>query len=78
MTLAALAFLPMEKGGKIHAIIEEGLQTLDNLSHRGATGYEPLLGAGILIQLPAADLRRVCGKKKISLTDRRAARQVRR
>jgi glutamate synthase domain-containing protein 2/glutamate synthase domain-containing protein 1/glutamate synthase domain-containing protein 3 len=64
-----LGFIAHIKGKKSHAIIAQGLEILKNLTHRGATGYDPLLGdgAGILIQLPDAFLRRVCGKLGITL-----------
>ncbi len=64
-----VGFIAHIKGKKSHAIIEQGLKILDNLSHRGATGYDPLLGdgAGILVQLPDAHLRRVCGQQGLTL-----------
>ena len=64
-----VGFVAHVKGKKSHSIIEQGLKILDNLSHRGATGYDPLLGdgAGILIQLPDAHLRRVCGRQGMTL-----------
>ncbi len=64
-----VGFVAHVKGKRSHSIIEQGLKILDNLSHRGATGYDPLLGdgAGILIQLPDAHLRRVCGKQGMTL-----------
>jgi glutamate synthase domain-containing protein 2/glutamate synthase domain-containing protein 1/glutamate synthase domain-containing protein 3 len=64
-----LGFIAHIKGKKSHAIIAQGLEILKNLTHRGATGYDPLLGdgAGILIQLPDAFMRRVCGKLGITL-----------
>ena len=42
------------KGRKSHQIIEEGLQVLINLGHRGASGSDPETGdgAGLLIQTP--------------------------
>ena len=42
------------QGGKSHKIVTQGLEILTNLTHRGATGYDPKLGdgAGILIQIP--------------------------
>ena len=42
------------KGQKTHQIIEEGLQVLINLGHRGAAGRDPETGdgAGMLIQMP--------------------------
>ena len=64
-----VGFVAHIKGQKSHGIIEQGLKILDNLSHRGATGYDPLLGdgAGILIQLPDQHLRRVCGQQGLTL-----------
>src|SRR5579885_695014 len=42
------------KGRRSHEIVLKGLQVLDNLTHRGACGCDPLTGdgAGILMQLP--------------------------
>lgn len=42
------------KGKKSHDIVQKGIQILVNLTHRGATGYDPKTGdgAGILTQLP--------------------------
>ena len=64
-----VGFIANIKGKKSHAIVAQGLKILDNLSHRGATGYDPLLGdgAGILIQLPDLHLRRVCGQQGLTL-----------
>ncbi len=64
-----LGFIAHIKGRKSHAIIRHGLAILENLTHRGATGADPLQGdgAGILIQLPDAFLRRACGKLGITL-----------
>ncbi|MEW6293286.1 MAG: glutamate synthase-related protein [Pseudomonadota bacterium] len=54
-----VGFVAHIKNRKSHAIVAQGLQILKNLEHRGATGYDPLLGdgAGILIQIPDAFLR---------------------
>jgi glutamate synthase (NADPH/NADH) large chain len=64
-----VGFIAHIKGEKSHAIVEHGLEILDNLTHRGATGYDPLLGdgAGILLQLPDAFVRRECEQLGISL-----------
>ena len=53
-----LGFVAHIKGNKSHLIVQQGLQILANLTHRGATGYDPKLGdgAGILIQMPDATL----------------------
>ena len=42
------------KGQKSHSIVNQGLEVLKNLTHRGAVGADPLQGdgAGILIQIP--------------------------
>jgi glutamate synthase (NADPH/NADH) large chain len=57
-----VGFIAHIKGAKSHSVVERGLEILDNLTHRGATGYDPLLGdgAGILVQLPDSFLRREC------------------
>ena len=42
------------KGNKSHELIDQALQMLENMEHRGACGCEPNTGdgAGILIQIP--------------------------
>ncbi|MCC7327001.1 MAG: glutamate synthase subunit alpha [Burkholderiales bacterium] len=64
-----LGFIAHIKGRKSHSVIRHALAILENLTHRGATGADPLQGdgAGILIQLPDAFLRRACGKLGITL-----------
>src|SRR6476469_2984456 len=64
-----LGFIANIKGRKTHEIILQGLRILENLTHRGATGADPLQGdgAGILLQLPDAFFRRACGKIGITL-----------
>jgi len=64
-----VGFVAHIKGDKSHGIVRQGLQILKNLTHRGATGYDPKLGdgAGILIQLPDAFLRKEAGKLGIGL-----------
>jgi glutamate synthase domain-containing protein 2/glutamate synthase domain-containing protein 1/glutamate synthase domain-containing protein 3 len=49
--------------------VEEGLEVLCNLDHRGASGSDPETGdgAGILLQLPDAFLRRECASLDIEL-----------
>jgi glutamate synthase domain-containing protein 2/glutamate synthase domain-containing protein 1/glutamate synthase domain-containing protein 3 len=41
-------------GRKTHQIVRQGLEVLENLTHRGACGCDPLTGdgAGILMQMP--------------------------
>ena len=64
-----LGFIAHIKGQKSHEILTQALQILKNLTHRGATGADPLQGdgAGILIQLPDAFLRRACGRQGLTL-----------
>jgi len=64
-----LGFIAHIKGKASHAIVTQGLQILKNLTHRGATGADPLQGdgAGILVQLPDAFLRRACGRQGLTL-----------
>ncbi len=49
-----VGFVAHIKGQRSHHIIEQGLQILANLDHRGAVGADKLMGdgAGILIQIP--------------------------
>ncbi|VAW75086.1 Glutamate synthase [NADPH] large chain, partial [hydrothermal vent metagenome] len=62
-------FVAHIKGKQSHAIIREGLQVLENLTHRGAVGADPLAGdgAGILIQIPDRFLREECAGVGIEL-----------
>ena len=55
-----VGFVAHIKGHRSHDIVAKGLQILDNLVHRGASGSDPETGdgAGILIQVPDALLRR--------------------
>ena len=64
-----VGFIAHIKGKQTHAIIKQGLQILRNLTHRGAVGADPLAGdgAGILIQMPDAFLRREFSKQSIQL-----------
>jgi glutamate synthase (NADPH/NADH) large chain len=64
-----VGFVAHIKNQKSHAIVAQGLQILKNLEHRGATGYDPLLGdgAGILIQIPDAFLRDEMGRQGVTL-----------
>jgi glutamate synthase (NADPH/NADH) large chain len=62
-----VGFVAHIKNQKSHAIIEQGLKILENLEHRGATGYDPLLGdgAGILIQIPDQFLREEMARQNV-------------
>src|SRR5512143_1237688 len=64
-----VGFVANIKAKKSHAIVEQGLQILKNLSHRGAVGADPLAGdgAGVLLQIPDAFLRKALIKNKVTL-----------
>ncbi|MCB1509175.1 MAG: glutamate synthase subunit alpha, partial [Hyphomicrobiaceae bacterium] len=49
-----VGFIANMKGVKSHQIVRDGLFMLNNLTHRGAVGADPLMGdgAGILVQIP--------------------------
>ena len=52
------------KGRKSNAVVKQGIQILKNLDHRGASGSEVNTGdgAGILLQMPHAFLKKVAKK----------------
>ena len=66
-----VGFVAHIKGVKSHAIVRQGLQILENLTHRGAVGADPLAGdgAGILLQLPDTFLREECAALGFSLPE---------
>ncbi|MCO5080246.1 MAG: glutamate synthase large subunit [Rhizobiaceae bacterium] len=49
-----VGFIAQMKGVKSHQIVKDGLAMLENLTHRGAVGADPLMGdgAGVLVQIP--------------------------
>ncbi len=55
-----VGFVANMKGHKSHQIVQDGLQMLLNLEHRGAVGADPRAGdgAGILVQIPDAFFRK--------------------
>ena len=57
------------KGKKSHSIIDNAIQILKNLAHRGGVGSEPDTGdgAGILIQIPHKFMKKVCVNEDIKL-----------
>ncbi len=59
------------KGEKSHRIVEQGLQILENLSHRGACGCDEKTGdgAGILMQMPHAFIKKVAGAEGFEVGD---------
>lgn len=64
-----VGFVAHIKGKKSHEIVQKGLELLTNLTHRGATGYDPKLGdgAGLLMQMPDAFMRKEAAKLNIAL-----------
>jgi len=60
-------------GKRSHEIIDQALEVLVNLGHRGASGADPLTGdgAGITIQMPDAFMRKVAEQEGIELPDER-------
>lgn len=58
-----VGFVVNLNGVKSHLIINQGLEVLSNLAHRGACGCDPETGdgAGILVQIPDEFFRRKCG-----------------
>jgi len=64
-----VGFLCHIKGKKSHKIVRDAIQILENLTHRGATGSDPLTGdgAGILIQMPDRFFQKECRLLHIDL-----------
>jgi glutamate synthase (NADPH) large chain len=54
-----VGFVAHLKGVSSHVIVKDGLAMLENLTHRGAVGSDPLMGdgAGLLVQIPDAFFR---------------------
>jgi len=64
-----VGFVVNLKGSKSHTIVQQALQVLLNLKHRGACGCEVNTGdgAGILLQTPHNFLKEACREVKIAL-----------
>ena len=64
-----IGFVVNIKGQPSHEIVQQGLQILENLTHRGAQGCDPCTGdgAGILLQVPHAFLKRAAGETGVHL-----------
>src|SRR2546430_2415606 len=58
-----VGFVVHMKGQRSHAIVNQAVQVLRNLEHRGACGCEVNTGdgAGILVQMPDKFLRKAAG-----------------
>ncbi len=59
------------KGRKSHRILEQAIEVLRNLDHRGACGCEANTGdgAGVLLQMPHAFLKEVTRKARLPLPE---------
>ncbi|MDA1131951.1 MAG: glutamate synthase large subunit [Proteobacteria bacterium] len=64
-----IGFVANIAGDKSHRIVEQGLEILVNLTHRGAVGFDPNMGdgAGLLLQMPDGFLRAVAPAAGIEL-----------
>jgi len=64
-----VGFVAQIKGIKSHSIVQQGLNILENIDHRGAVGADPLMGdgAGLLIQIPDAFYRAEMAKQGVNL-----------
>jgi glutamate synthase domain-containing protein 2/glutamate synthase domain-containing protein 1/glutamate synthase domain-containing protein 3 len=59
------------KGRKSHRILQQAIEVLRNLDHRGACGCEANTGdgAGVLLQMPHSFLLEACRKARIALPE---------
>ncbi|MGU3575245.1 glutamate synthase large subunit [Brucellaceae bacterium C25G] len=66
-----VGFIAQMKNKPSHQIVRDGLQMLENLTHRGAVGADPLMGdgAGILVQIPHRFFREEMAKNGITLPE---------
>ena len=66
-----VGFIAQMKGVKSHQIVKDGLFMLENLTHRGAVGADPLVGdgAGVLVQIPDTFFREEMAKQGIALPE---------
>ena len=66
-----VGFIAQMKGIKSHQIVSDGLAMLDNLTHRGAVGADPLMGdgAGVLVQIPDRFFREEMAAQGIDLPE---------
>jgi glutamate synthase domain-containing protein 2/glutamate synthase domain-containing protein 1/glutamate synthase domain-containing protein 3 len=66
-----VGFVANINGQASHAIVGKGMEVLQNLLHRGATGADAQTGdgAGLLMQLPDAFLREECAGLGVTLPD---------
>ncbi len=66
-----VGFVADIKGRKSHRILQQAIEVLRNLDHRGASGCEANTGdgAGVLLQIPHAFFKEVSKKARLSLPE---------
>ena len=66
-----VGFVADIKGEKSHIIVQNGIEILENLRHRGAVGCDPKTGdgAGITTQIPHEFFVRECDRLDIELPE---------
>jgi glutamate synthase (NADPH/NADH) large chain len=66
-----VGFVAHMEGVKSHQIVKDGLFMLENLTHRGAVGSDPLMGdgAGMLMQIPHTFFKEELAKDGVTLPD---------
>ena len=66
-----VGFIADIKGRKSRRIVESALDMLENLTHRGAVGADPLVGdgAGMVLQIPHEFFVRECAALGLTLPD---------
>ncbi|MGB3899175.1 MAG: glutamate synthase large subunit [Mesorhizobium sp.] len=64
-----VGFIAQMKNKASHSIVVDGLAMLENLTHRGAVGADPLVGdgAGVLVQVPDRFFREEMAKLGVTL-----------
>ena len=67
-----IGFVADIQGRRSHKIVEQGVEVLVNLTHRGACGCDPDTGdgAGLLMQIPHEFFVRECDKAGFKLPDK--------
>ncbi|CAN0655473.1 glutamate synthase subunit GltB [Nitratireductor aquimarinus] len=66
-----VGFVAHMKGSRSHDIVRDGLAMLENLTHRGAVGADPLVGdgAGMLMQIPDRLYREEWAERGVELPE---------
>jgi len=66
-----IGFVAHLKGNKTHKVVDDAITMLENMQHRGGTGYEPNTGdgAGILLQVPHEFCAEECKRLGLTLPD---------